>query len=41
MSNNGTVADRTARAVATQVGAMACTSYEIGVLDAAPGQMLL
>lgn len=41
MSNYGTVADRTARAVATQVGAMACTSYEVGVLNASQGQMLL
>src|SRR5438034_6130458 len=40
-SRTGTIADRTARAVATQVGAMACTSYEVGVLDAAQGQMLL
>jgi hypothetical protein len=31
--------DRTARAVATQVRAMGCTSYEIGILKA--GQMLL
>jgi len=42
--NNGNVAapsDRTARAVATQVAAMACTSYEVGVLNAAEGRMLL
>ncbi len=42
--SNGTVGaprDRTARAVATQVRAMGCTSYEIGVLDAAQGLMLL
>jgi hypothetical protein len=43
-SNHGSVAapsDRTARAVATQVRAMACDSYEIGVSNAAQGQMFL
>src|SRR5438445_9028360 len=40
-SNVASAGDRTAWAVATQVGAMACTSYEVGVLDAAQGQMLL
>ena len=42
--SNGTVAapsDRTARAVATQVRTMACTSYEIGVRNAVQGQTLL
>lgn len=33
--------DRTARAVTTQAAAMACASYEIGVLDAVHGKMLL
>lgn len=33
--------DRTARAVATQIAAMGCASYEIGVLEASPGKMLL
>ncbi len=41
MSNTGTVADRTARAVAAQVSAIGCTSYEIGVRSAGDGQMLL
>jgi RepB DNA-primase from phage plasmid len=41
--NNAIVksSERTARAVATQVSGMGCTSYEIGVLDAGQGQMLL
>jgi RepB DNA-primase from phage plasmid len=42
--NNGNVAapsDRTARAVAAQVRAMGCPSYEIGILNAAQGQMRL
>ena len=41
---NETVAaqrDRTARAVAMQMRAMGCASYEVGVLDAPQGQMLL
>src|SRR5947208_802103 len=33
--------DRTDRSVAMQVAAMACTSYEVGVLDAAQGKMLI
>src|SRR5207247_783114 len=43
-SSNGTVAapsDRTTRAVATQVRAMACTSYEIGARNPVQGHMLL
>ncbi len=42
--SNGTVAassDRTDRAVTTQVRAMACTSYEIGIRNTVQGQMLL
>ena len=33
--------DRTTRAVSMQIAAMGCASYEVGVLDAPQGQMLL
>src|SRR5437868_2481091 len=37
----GSAQDRTTRAVATQLAAMGCTSFEVGILDAGPGKMLI
>jgi hypothetical protein len=41
MSIGSTARDRTTRAVATQLAAMGCTRFEVGILDAAPGKMLI
>lgn len=37
----GSAQDRTTRAVTTQLTAMGCTSYEVGILEAGPEKMLI